>query len=220
MRSRSTTTARAALLVAALSGCVPEDPAPVWVGPLVGCTCDPATYPCGEGEFGNEPCSLMCDLSFEPANDEAEAAGSIADVLALHDLYADESIAGIFLFGTAGWCQFCGQEGAWLAEVYEQYQDVDGSGRRIEFVAVVFQDDYGNPATQEYAASYAGRRSFPFPAVADPSGGVLRYFDPSSAPGNVFIERCSMKIRQVIQGFDQAAIEQGLRDLDGTCSCL
>jgi hypothetical protein len=219
MRSGLATTTGAALLAAALAGCVPADPAPVWVGPLESCTCDPATYPCGDGVFGTESCDVMCDLSFVAANDAAEDAGSEDLALALHDLYADESVVGILIFGTAGWCQFCGQEGAWLTETYQQYQDVDGAGHRIEFVAVVFQDDYGNPATQEYAADYAARRGFPFPAVADPSGGVLRYFNPSSAPGNIFIERCGMQIRQVIEGFDQTAIEQGLRALDGTCSC-
>jgi hypothetical protein len=219
VRRGGATAALAALLAAALSGCVPDDPAPVWVGPLEGCTCDPATYPCGDGEFGTETCDVMCDLSFEAANDAAEDAGSEDLTMALHDLYADESVAGILVFGTAGWCQFCGQEGAWLAQIYEQYQDIDGAGRRVEMLAVVFQDDYGNPATREYAAAYADRRGFPFPAVADPTGGVLRYFDPASAPGNVFVERCGMQIRQVIQGFDQAAIEQGLRALDGTCRC-
>ncbi len=48
------------------------------------------------------------------------------------------------------------------------------------------------------------------------TGGVLRYFDAASAPGNVFIDGCNMKIRQVLRGFDQTAIEQGLRALDGT----
>lgn len=219
MRHGIATTTSAALLAVALAGCLPEDPDPVWVGPLGGCSCDPALYPCGDGGFGTETCDVMCDLPFEPANDAAVEAGSVADVLALHDLYADESIVGVLVFGTAGWCQFCGQEGAWLAQIYEQHQNVDGAGHRVEIVAVVFQDDYGNPATREYAQAYADRRGFPFPAVADPTGGVLRYFDAASAPGNIFVERCGMKIRQVVSGFDQTAIEQGLRALDGTCSC-
>jgi hypothetical protein len=209
--------ALSAALAGALLGCVPDDPAPVWVGPLDDGTCEPEVYPCGE--TGTGACSLIDDLDFDAANEAAEAIGSEPTSLALHDLYADSSVVGILLFGTAGWCQFCGQEGAWLVTIYDQYQDVDGAGGRLEFVAVVFQDDYGRPATQEYAAGYAARRGFPFPAVADPSGGVLRYFDPASAPGNIFVNRGDMMIRQVIQGFDQTAIEQGLRALDGTAGC-
>lgn len=205
-------------------GCVPDDPTPEWVGPFPpdsGVTdtgvCTIEFYPCGL--YGNQPCDLIEDLQFIPVNEHAEALAGDQEVLALHDIYADLSVGGILLFGTAGWCQFCGQEGEWLSSIYPEFQETDGSGSRIEFVAVIFQDDYGAPATADYAAAYAARRGFPFPAVADPSGGILDYFDPSAAPGNVFIAHDDMRIQHVIQGFDQAGIDAELRALDGTATC-
>jgi len=203
----------------ALMGCVPDDPAPVWVGPLPldSGVCEVEVYPCGT--VGTEPCDLIEDLEFIPVNDPARALAGDDGVLALRDVYADDTVAGVLVFGTAGWCQFCSQEGAWLETIYANYQEVNSAGQRVEFIAVVFQDDFGSPATESYAEAYATRRGFTFPAVADPSGGVLRYFDPSGAPGNVFINRDDMLLQGVIQGFDQEEIEDGLDALDGTATC-
>lgn len=207
------------VVFATLFGCVPDDPEPVWVGPLPqdSGVCQIEFYPCGL--YGTQRCDLIDDLEFIPVNDSAEALAGDDGVLALHDIYADDSVDGILLFGTAGWCQFCGTEGEWLKTIYPDFQNLDSSGRRLEFVAVVFQDDYGSPATESYAEAYAARRGFPFPAVADPGGGVLEYFDPSGAPGNVFITHDDMRIQQVIQGFDQADIDSALHALDGTVAC-
>jgi len=203
------------------SGCL-TDRAPVFLEPFEeeDASCEIAFYPCGDfSELSCGNLSIINDLSFLPANDAAHQVVTDDELFDLHDLYQDESIAGVLLFGTAGWCQFCSQEGEWLIEIYEDYQDI-GDGRRLEFVAVVFQDDYGDPATAEYAEAYAARRGFPFPAVADTTGGLLDYFDPQGAPGNVFVNRSDMTIQQVIQGFDESDLQAGLAALDGLSTCL
>jgi hypothetical protein len=174
-------------------------------------------YPCGL--YGTQRCDLIEDLEFIPVNDPADTVAGDDGMLSLHDIYADESVSGILLFATAGWCQYCGAEGTWLGSIYPDFQDLGSTGQRLEFVAVIFQDDFGRPATESYGESYAARRGFPFPAVADPGGGVLEYFDPSAAPGNIFISQQDMRIQQVIQGFDQAEIDSALHALDGTATC-
>lgn len=204
----------ALVLAAVLTGCVPEDPPPYRVGDLM---CDLADYP--TGPFGTEGCDRVRDLCFEVANEYAIGLAGEDAALALSDLYADESVVGVLLFGTAGWCQYCTQEAAWLNSLYPGLQDVDGEGGRIEIVAVVFQDERGRTATQEYAQAYAEYKHLVFPAVADTSGDLLDYFDPSAAPGNVFVSTGEMQIEQVLQGFDQEALERALDALDGSSAC-
>ena len=140
--------------------------------------------------------------------------------LTLSEIAEDETVAGILLFGTAGWCTFCQAEGQWLVAVYDSYQNLPG-GRRIEMVAVIFQDETAATATPEYGEAYAARRGFPFPAVVDPQGILLNYFDAAAAPGNIFvrIEPELMVLQQAFGGWDQTQIETNLEALDGPSSC-
>lgn len=207
-----------------LSGinCVPDDPKPLLIeetGPSDADTppCDASVYPCGP--YGTGECDTIEDLSFVPVNDPGRDVAGDDDHLSLSDLFEDEAVQGVLLFGTAGWCQFCSEEGVWLNSIYPTYQDLDGSGRRIEFIAVIFQDELSNAATPEYGEIYARRRGFPFPAVSDQAGAILRYFDPQGAPGNVFISRQDMEIQNVIQGYDQNDIQDQLDGLDGPSQC-
>jgi len=140
-------------------------------------------------------------------------------MLSLSDLFADESIVGVLLFGTAGWCQFCTQEAQWLNGIYESLQDIDGEGHRIEVIAMVFEDDFGATATGEYAEAYARYKGLLFPAVADSCKWSLDYFDAAAAPGNIFISREDMVVEQVLQGFDQSALERAIDALDAPSSC-
>ena len=102
--------------------------------------------------------------------------------------------------------------------MYEDFQDMPGGGR-IEFVTVVYEDQYYNPATRAYAESYAERYGFPFPTVADNAGDLLYYFDAQSSPGNIMIDASLMRIQRIIQGFDQPSIEGVLHTLDGSVTC-
>ncbi len=103
--------------------------------------------------------------------------------------------------------------------MYEDFQDMPGLDGRIEFVTVVFEDNYYNAATRTFAESYAERYDFPFPTVADTAGDLLYYFDAASAPGNVMIDATQMRIHRVIQGFGQSGIESVLHILDGSVNC-
>jgi len=183
-----------------------------------GSTCTGEEYPCGP--YGTGRCEVIADHSFIPANEEAEALAGDDGLLDLHDLFADESITGILLFGTAGWCSACGVESDWLHDAYDDFQNVDGHGGRIEVVAVVFEGSTpGVPATAAYAESYATREGFTFPAVADTQGDILYYFDAQSSPGNIMVDATEMRIHRVIQGVDASGISGVLFTLDGSVTC-
>lgn len=183
-----------------------------------GPSCTGEDYPCGP--YGNGHCEVIADHGFVPANDYAEDLAGSDGIFDLSDIYADESIVGILLFGTAGWCSVCGIEEEWLNSIYDDFQDVDGEGGRIEIVAVVFEGSTpGVPATVQYAESYAERGGLRFPAVADTRGDVLYYFDAQSSPGNILIDATEMRIHRVIQGFVQSNITGTLYTLDGNVNC-
>lgn len=196
------------------SGCVPEDPEPTLVCDLI---CDSGDYP--PPPYGTATCETINDLCFEAANEQALALAGDDGTFSMSDLFADESVVGILLFGTAGWCQFCTQEASWLNAIYPELQDIDGEGHRIEVVAVVFEDDFGATATRDYAEAYASYKGLIFPAVSDSCKWALDYFDASAAPGNIFISREGMNLEQVLQGFDQDSLERALNALDAPSTC-
>lgn len=235
MSGSSMMRALAVLAAVSIFGCAEERPTPIFiVGPetdadgdadvdveypqpdeVESCTGD--VYPCGP--YGNTRCDIIADHAFVAANDQATALAGDDGILSLSDIYADESVVGILLFGTAGWCPVCTSEGEYLNEIYEEFQDVDGEGHRVEFVAVVFQNDSGAPATARYAGSYAARHGNVFPVVADTRGDILYYFDAQSAPGNIFVDASLMRIQKVVQGFEGTGIEGDLYQLDGDTNC-
>lgn len=180
-------------------------------------TCDPEIYPCGP--FGHRTCDVIADRRFTAANAFAEEMAGGDGIFSLGDVYADESVVGILLFGTAGWCPACALEAAELNRIYADFQDIDGAGHRLEFVAVVFEDDDYRPATREYARQYSDRYDFDFPTVSDNVGDILYYFDAQSTPGNILIDATTMRIQRVIQGWDESAITGVLHTLDGSVRC-
>lgn len=210
-----------AVLVLAPEGCL-SDPSPVRLdagsGGCVDATlCAVEVYPCAP--YGTGACDTLDDLSFLTANEHAEALAGGDGTLSLRDIYADKSVVGILLFGTAGWCPACRTEAHDLNRIYADFQGLDADGHRLEFVTVVFQDNNFSPATREFAVSYDGSYGFDFPIVADSSGGILTLFNAQSAPGNILIDATSMRIQQVIEGYDESQLVNALRDLDGSAVC-
>jgi thiol-disulfide isomerase/thioredoxin len=203
------------------AGCL-DDPSPVLRDASAGGCLDAAVcmldvYPCAP--FGSTSCSVIADEGFVPANTYAEALAGDDGVLSLSDIFADKSVVGILLFGTAGWCPACRTEAHDLNRFYADFQDIDAEGHRLEFVTVVFQDTNFRPADREFAEAYDGNYHFGFPTVADPPGAVLDYFDPASAPGNILIDATTMQIHQVIQGYDEGRLVSAFGDLDGSLEC-
>lgn len=224
------TTAVLSLLVAALAlGCTPEDREPVLVGGDGdgdadfdgggddGGSCTGEDYPCGP--YGHTACETMADHRFVPANDAARDLAGEDGLLDLRDLRADDSTTALLLYGTAGWCTACVAESRALNALYEEYQRIPGTEYRAEFVTVVFQDNYGNPATAEFAAAYAEQYGFTFPTVADTTGDILYYFDAASTPGNILVDARGMEIFTIIQGFNEGGMRAALAELDGTPEC-
>jgi thiol-disulfide isomerase/thioredoxin len=232
MSGRIMVSALTALVAVSSFGCTEPPPEPIFIkgpdadveadgdadadfaGPDDGGECTGEDYPCGP--YGNTWCDVVANHGFVPANDAATELAGFDGIFDLSDVIADESVVGILLFGTAGWCTFCSAEAPWLSSLYEEYQDVDGQGHRVEFVAVVYQNDAGGPATAGYATLYGERKGLQFPTVADTQGDILYYFDSQSAPGNILIDATEMRIIDIIQGFDELAIEGGLHQLDGS----
>ncbi len=216
------------VFVLAALGCPPEDRDPVLIGgdgdadgdvddgggdgePV---ECDGAAYPCGP--YGNTRCDVIRDLSFIPANDAATAMAGDDGLLSLSDIAADPTVTGIMLYGTAVWCTACHAESSALNEIQEAYQTED---ENVVIVAVVFQDEPGEPADVDVATDYGARYDFQFPTVADTSGDVLYYFDASSTPGNIFIDTTTMRIVNLINGFVEPTIRSTLGSLDGSVEC-
>ena len=229
-----------AMVVVAAFGCSDDGPEPVFVGGEGGDgdgdgdadgdgdgdsdgdgdgdNCTGEDYPCGP--YGNTNCEVVEDHAWIPVNEAAYELAGEDGLLTLSDIYADESIVGLLLFGTAGWCTFCEREATWLNEVYADFENVDGRGSRVEMIAVVFETNTpGVPADADFAEAYASRKGFPFPAVADMRGQVLNYFDSEGAPGNILIDTTTMEIFNVVSGFDQGAINGSLHQLDGSVTC-
>jgi len=184
-------------------------------GPSVECTGE--DYPCGP--YGHLPCELITDHRFVPANDAARALAGEDGLLDMHDLVADESVTGILLYGTAGWCSACAAESRVLNDMYADNQPIPGTEGRAEFVAVVFEDGNYEPASLAYATRYADQYDFDFPVVADPRGDILYYFDAASTPGNIFIDATTMTIFYVAQGFMDSSMRATLGELDGSVAC-
>lgn len=183
-----------------------------------GTSCTGEDYPCGP--YGNGHCEVIEDHSFVAANELAEEIAGDDGILNLSEIYADESVLGVLLFGTAGWCSVCDYEKDWLNDIYEDFQNIDGEGGRIEFIAVIFEGSTpGVPATAQYAEMYAERAGLAFPAVADTRGDVLYYFDAQSSPGNIMIDATEMRINRVVQGFIEGSITGVLWTLDGSVNC-
>lgn len=202
-------------------GCL-SDPEPVRLDGGVGFCADAAlcnveVYPCAP--YGNGMCDTLADLRFVPANAHADLLAGGDDVLSMSDIYADETVVGILLFGTAGWCPACRIEARDLNRLYADFQNIDGAGHRLEFVTVVFQDTNFLPADREFAEAYNGEYDFDFSTVADPPGHILDLFDAQSAPGNILIDATIMRIHEVIQGYDEARLTNALRELDGSAVC-
>lgn len=210
--------ALSALLV---GGCL-SDPEPLRLDSGVGscvdaAVCDLEVYPCAP--YGNSICETLADLRFVPANAHADSLAGADGALTMSDIYADDSVVGILLFGTAGWCPACRVEGRDLNRLYADFQNIDGEGHRLEFVTVVFQDTNFLPADREFAEAYNGEYDFDFPTVADPPGYILDLFDAQSAPGNILIDATIMRIHAVIQGYDETRLTNALRELDGSAVC-
>ncbi len=218
MRHCSTALALSALL---LGGCL-TDPDPLRLdggaGPCVDATvCNIEVYPCAP--YGNATCDTLADLSFVPANEHAVRLAGDDGALSMSDIYADETVVGILLFGTAGWCPACRTEGRDLNRIYADFQNIDGQGHRLEFVTVVFQDTNFLPADREFAEDYNAEYDFDFSTVADPPGRILDLFDAQSAPGNILIDATIMRIHAVIQGYDETRLTNALAELDGAALC-
>lgn len=184
-------------------------------GEFIECTGE--TYPCGP--YGHLPCERIRDHRFVPANDAARALAGDDGLLDMHDLFADKTVSGILLYGTAGWCSACVSESLALNEIYADHQPIRGTTTRAEFVTVVFEDGDFEPASLAYATQYADRYDFDFPVVADPSGDILYYFDAASTPGNIFIDATTMNITFVMQGFIGSTMRAALSELDGSATC-
>ncbi len=104
-----------ALTATALLSCQSEPPDPVFIGGEEadgdadgdadaddeGVLCDAEKYPCGP--YGHTACDVVADLRFIPANEYATDIAGDDGIFSLSDIYADESVLGVLLFGTAGW---------------------------------------------------------------------------------------------------------------------
>jgi thiol-disulfide isomerase/thioredoxin len=223
-------TALLTALTAALAlGCAPEDRDPVLIGGDGGADadtdggidepgeCTGEDYPCGP--YGHARCDTMPDHRFIAANDAARELAGDDGLLDMHEMFDDGETTAILLYGTAGWCSACVTESRSLNALYAEYQEIPGTDKRAEFIAVVFQDNAGAPATAEFAEAYADQYAFEFPTVADTSGDILYYFDAASTPGNIFVDASTMQIFDVVQGFDEGSMRARLGELDGTATC-
>lgn len=99
------------------------------------------------------------------------------DILAAREL--------VFLSVGAGWCQPCIDEAAKLElGFHRQYCD-----RGLGVVQILFQDDSGGPATKHFCKEWRESYGLTFPVPVDPLFVTGAFFDGSTAPLNVLVNK-------------------------------
>jgi peroxiredoxin len=150
----------------------------------------PGDYP--PGPYGIAVGDRLEDLRFVDVDGE---------VLTLADIHNDRAVKLLWIYASAGWCGVCGSESARLPALWNTYHP-----QGLQILGVIFEDTSGNPATVAYAASYARRYSWPFPAVADQPFVLGRYFDKAATPMNMLVDLTDMTILRVDMGWDEGGM--------------
>jgi thiol-disulfide isomerase/thioredoxin len=164
---------------------------------------DCANYP--DGPYGTALGDVLEQLAFEPATREGLPLAGVDGLLGTCDLYnasVDQGgeLTGVLFWFTAGWCPYCGQEAAKLNALYESLKE-----QGILLVGVVTEDELQRPADVGYAAKYAHRYRWTFPAVP---GQVGTQYWPADAvasgeigvPLHLFVDARTMRLYARMSG--------------------
>jgi peroxiredoxin len=117
--------------------------------------------------------------------------------VSFHDYYQDTTRELLLVFHTAGWCDACAYESRYLNGIYSTYWS-----QGLSIMAAVFEDDYGYPATREYAQSYARTYGFLFTTVVDSPSQLDAYCHEDLSPMNLLVDLSTMTILDIQYGFD------------------
>lgn len=156
----------------------------------------------------------VCEMAY-PAGPYGTGEGDVIEnhvmttadctLLEMQHLYCDDSTELLLVYATAGWCTACQVESADLPGLYTDYHD-----QGLEILAMVFENTDSEPATVEYADGYRGHYEFTFPTVADSDRIVAGYFDPTTAPLNMFVNLRTMEILQIGTGYDAGQLRSDI----------
>ncbi len=146
----------------------------------------PPAYP--SGPYGTRIGDRIEDLTFTTIDGTS---------VSFHDFYWDTTRELLLVFQTAGWCDACAYESRYLNGIYSTYWS-----QGLAIMAAVFEDDYGYPATREYAQQYARTYGFLFTTVVDSPSQLNAYCHEELSPMNLFIDLSSMTILDIQYGFD------------------
>jgi peroxiredoxin len=117
--------------------------------------------------------------------------------VSLRDYYQDTTRKLLLVYQTAGWCSACAYESRHLNGIYTSYWS-----RGLSIMAAVFEDDYGYPATREYAQEYARTYGFLFTTVVDSPSQLNAYCHEELSPMNLLIDLSTMNIVDIQYGYD------------------
>jgi hypothetical protein len=162
-------------------------------------------YPAGP--YGTAVGATIANLSFVGWRDPVAAKYDRKnfETLRLSDFYNPNGEDGaprvLVLNASAVWCSVCQSEYNHLSrdQIYANYRPLG-----IEILGVLFEDVDGLPARPQDLELWGGADGFDvtFPLVLDPGFKSGIYFDSDATPLNMIIDTQTMKILDVMMGFD------------------
>ncbi len=154
----------------------------------------PPAYP--DGPYGLEQGDVIGDLEL------VDVAG---DTVAMRTFHGGPAGA-LLLYVTATWCFTCGPEIGWLNDYAPR---VDGD---LVAMSVLLQNKQFEDATTADAVAFSEGYGAQFPTVLDPDGELDELRQEAFIPLNLLIDTASMRITLRETGFDDAALDEAIRN--------
>lgn len=177
----------------------------------------PSPYP--SGPYGRGEGAVIENLSFLGWRDPAGANYDVnrLEVVRLSDFYnPDGSADGVRLLvlnASAVWCSVCRVEYQHLNTrgTYAQYRP-----KGVEILGVIFEDNEYAPAKPSDLRFWGGPEGFEvtFPLVLDPGFKTGIYFSSDATPLNLLIDATTMRIVDVLMGYDASNPDTYWRRID------
>jgi len=162
-----------------------------------------AAYP--PGPYGRGLGAVIENLTFLGWHDPV-AAGydpALLEAVSLSDFYDPngQRTKIIVLNASAVWCSVCRTE---MHDIQREGTYQSYLARGAQLVGTLFEDDLGGPATPNDLKLWgsASVRTIEFPLLVDPGFKTGVYFTSDATPLNLIIDATTMRIVNVMMGYD------------------
>lgn len=182
----------------------PASPAATATAPAVAGNFEPAqAYPAGP--YGHGVGAVIENLEFYGWRDPVAVNYDSSELtpIKLGDFYDPNGTQTeiIVLNAAAVWCTVCQAE---MRDMHNSGTYQSFLARKAQVFGTLFQDASGNPAQPQDLTIWASSsaRQIPFPLVLDPALKMGIYFASDATPLNLVIDARTMRILDVMMGYD------------------